>query len=184
MTYVLYCHIHMLIETSEFQGNHWQVMLFVVFHLVWCDHVLTPKAVWLNVTFPAIFRTSERLLWFALSVHECLPTTVSKPPSVWQLDNETGCFAFRTHSHHVCAGDGSITWQEKTPGAWLWAPWQRDIDTEIYQIRWWCEIMRHGLLFFLSVVNSDLEVVPPLFESHTINLWTMGHVRVLLVLKD
>lgn len=105
-------------------------MLFVVFHLVLCDHVLTPKAVWLNVTFPAIFRTSGRLLWFALSAHECLPTTVSKPPSVWQLDNETGCFAFRTHSHRVYAGDVSITWQEKTPGAWLWAPWQRDTDRD------------------------------------------------------
>lgn len=181
MTYVLYCHIHM--PTQTVRSPRQTLASDVAFHLVWCDHALIPKAVWLNVTFPAIFSTSGRLLWFALSVHECLPTTVSKPPSVWQLDNETGCFAFRTHMHRVCAGDVSITWQEKTPGAWLWAPWQRDTDTEIYQIRWWCEIVPRGLRFFLSADNSDLKVVSPLFKSHIINLWTMGHVRVLLVLK-
>lgn len=52
------------------------------------------------------------------------------------------------------------------------------------EIRWWCEITRHGLLFCLSADNSDPKVVSLLCGSHTINLWTMGHVRVLLVFKN
>lgn len=74
---------------------------------------------------PAVSGISGGPLWFALSVRGRSPTAVWEPPSVWRPDTETVCFAFRTHSHRVCAGDVSITWQE-SQRAWLWSPWQRD----------------------------------------------------------
>jgi len=46
----------------------------------------------------------------------------------WWLENETGCFAFRTHSHHVCARGIPITWQG-TKRAWLHGCKCREIVT-------------------------------------------------------
>lgn len=101
-----------------------------------CDHEFIPEAVWLcnqpnlNATFPDVCGMSAAPSWFFLPVLEYLPATDSEHRSVWRLDNGIGRFACGTHARRVCARDTSITWQEPTRRAWLWAPWRHHTQSD------------------------------------------------------
>lgn len=83
----------------------------------------------------------------------CQPLVQSIAPfDVWTM----GWVALHAEpcSRRVCARNTSITWQEPTRRAWLWAPVATSPRRAIQQIRSWCAIT-WLLLFLCSFKTSN-----------------------------
>lgn len=138
-----------------------------------------PEAVWLcnqpnlNATFPDVCGTSAAPSWFFLPVRERLPTTGSEHRSVWRPDNGTARFACGTQSRRVCARNTSITWQQPTQRAWLWALWRHHTQSDSADKIMMCDNMTAALPPHVenaalkhSILSQRAEVFPDVWIKH------------------